>query len=895
MPPYSSVYNSNDTQNGAQYRAPGTAVAGQPMQPSQQGVYGQQQSVPSQQHQQMSQSHPFPTSGGSRQQMYAVPPAVTANGVNYSGGGGVPNPLLGGAPSAPQGGDKTTDLLRSMYQSRPPQQQTQMNSTIQQQGQVMQVNNYRTSPPIQQPPPHSVQNAPIQQQQQQQQHSAYHQNQTHTPINQQLQPQQNRLGSANVVDLTQQPQSNSRMVNGQPQQYGQQSHQVISQQQGPQQQLPQQQQQQQPKQRFHLSPDAKTALREAVLSAIRNPNGIVDPECLKRAMQMGLPEKAILNAAVVARERDKRNREERARIAAGQGGQMAHSQQGQVSHQQRPQGHSSQSQQQHPLSQQGGAVHLSYPQQPPPPPPSNVAPSSAKVQMQHMFPSQPTNNGPIQYNPLDQQNRMYTQQQQQQAARLHQQQQQQQQQSLQRQQQAAQLQRQQQQQQQQQFQAQQMKIAAQRQSQEEAIKRQRQNQYEQEQKRKMYEDERRRQEVEAEKRIAEEEARRNAKIVHRMKVWGRTGFGLVVKGYAKGLPQLQRGQRIGAVIRQSTCGGLSLCSDSESALVGALQRAGKVEEQPKSHPENIQKFVDGIRRHLLKQEPPQIEEPPSSEEDKHRIRLMSISSTLIEPTKIHTSLKRIKKQPPREGKFLDKHIRRARQQTSDALSKRHKELMKAILHHQTEFYKFHRLKKNDCAKVARAIRDQLRKAEVAKEKDVENNEKARIAALRANDMAAYTSLLEDTKNERLKFLLDKTDECMNRISTLLRSRAEEEEEDIKLMGGEGAIKAEFTQESATVGSYYETAHVKNEQVRQPSLLVGGELKEYQLAGLQWLVSLYNNRLNGILADEMGLGKIYQIHLHSLFSSQTFSNTVSVSVIKLHRENDSDHIIDCLPD
>jgi len=28
------------------------------------------------------------------------------------------------------------------------------------------------------------------------------------------------------------------------------------------------------------------------------------------------------------------------------------------------------------------------------------------------------------------------------------------------------------------------------------------------------------------------------------------------------------------------------------------------------------------------------------------------------------------------------------------------------------------------------------------------------------------------------------------------------------------------------------------------------LKEYQLKGLQWMVSLYNNRLNGILADEM---------------------------------------------
>ena len=74
------------------------------------------------------------------------------------------------------------------------------------------------------------------------------------------------------------------------------------------------------------------------------------------------------------------------------------------------------------------------------------------------------------------------------------------------------------------------------------------------------------------------------------------------------------------------------------------------------------------------------------------------------------------------------------------------------------------------------------------------------------------------------------------------------------MGGEGTIQATFTQD-VTGGSYYETAHVKSEQVRQPSILVGGDLKEYQLSGLQWLVSLYNNRLNGILADEMGLGEL----------------------------------------
>lgn len=45
--------------------------------------------------------------------------------------------------------------------------------------------------------------------------------------------------------------------------------------------------------------------------------------------------------------------------------------------------------------------------------------------------------------------------------------------------------------------------------------------------------------------------------------------------------------------------------------------------------------------------------------------------------------------------------------------------------------------------------------------------------------------------------------------------------------------------------------------RQPSLVSGGVMRSYQLEGLEWLTSLYENGLNGILADEMGLGKTIQ--------------------------------------
>lgn len=45
--------------------------------------------------------------------------------------------------------------------------------------------------------------------------------------------------------------------------------------------------------------------------------------------------------------------------------------------------------------------------------------------------------------------------------------------------------------------------------------------------------------------------------------------------------------------------------------------------------------------------------------------------------------------------------------------------------------------------------------------------------------------------------------------------------------------------------------------QQPSLLKNCLLKPYQLEGLNWLITLYENGLNGILADDMGLGKTIQ--------------------------------------
>ena len=68
--------------------------------------------------------------------------------------------------------------------------------------------------------------------------------------------------------------------------------------------------------------------------------------------------------------------------------------------------------------------------------------------------------------------------------------------------------------------------------------------------------------------------------------------------------------------------------------------------------------------------------------------------------------------------------------------------------------------------------------------------------------------------------------------------------------------------TSAIDSYYSVAHRIRERVtKQSVLLIGGVLKPYQIQGLEWLVSLYNNHLNGILADEMGLGKVIRTLAH----------------------------------
>lgn len=46
-------------------------------------------------------------------------------------------------------------------------------------------------------------------------------------------------------------------------------------------------------------------------------------------------------------------------------------------------------------------------------------------------------------------------------------------------------------------------------------------------------------------------------------------------------------------------------------------------------------------------------------------------------------------------------------------------------------------------------------------------------------------------------------------------------------------------------------------MKTPAYIKNGDMRDYQIEGLNWLIALYEQNLSGILADEMGLGKTLQ--------------------------------------
>lgn len=152
---------------------------------------------------------------------------------------------------------------------------------------------------------------------------------------------------------------------------------------------------------------------------------------------------------------------------------------------------------------------------------------------------------------------------------------------------------------------------------------------------------------------------------------------------------------------------------------------------------------------------------------------------------------------------------------------------------------------------------------------------ARINALKNQNFEEYLRLAKETKNSRLTTLLEKTDNIILDLSVKVQEQRSEVDDEAVLDKEELQSLFASVDENDSEGyermirgqkKYMDLVHREKEEVRQPSALQSGSLRNYQLDGLRFFVSLYNNRMNGILADEMGLGKTIQVRAGALAST-----------------------------
>jgi ATP-dependent helicase STH1/SNF2 len=231
-----------------------------------------------------------------------------------------------------------------------------------------------------------------------------------------------------------------------------------------------------------------------------------------------------------------------------------------------------------------------------------------------------------------------------------------------------------------------------------------------------------------------------------------------------------------------------------------------------------------------------------------------------------TIYRRLKKQSMREARLTEKLEKQQRDARETKEKKKHHEFIDAIRKHRTELQEAGMAQRQRLQKLGRTMITTHQNIEKEEQKRIERTAKQRLQALKANDEETYLKLLGQAKDTRITHLLKQTDGFLKQLAASVKAQQRTSIDRYQLV--DEVSEDEPSDDDDDSGAeerpgkkridYYEIAHRNKEEVHeQASILVGGRLKEYQVKGLEWMVSLYNNNLNGILADEMGLGKTIQ--------------------------------------
>ncbi|KAB5558326.1 SNF2-family ATP dependent chromatin remodeling factor like protein [Coniochaeta sp. 2T2.1] len=226
-----------------------------------------------------------------------------------------------------------------------------------------------------------------------------------------------------------------------------------------------------------------------------------------------------------------------------------------------------------------------------------------------------------------------------------------------------------------------------------------------------------------------------------------------------------------------------------------------------------------------------------------------------------SAYRRMKKQTVREARITEKLEKEQRDARKNRERKRHIDFIQAVQTHRSEMSTSAHAQRQKLQRLGRLMSQQHQTIEKEEQKRVERTAKQRLQALKANDEEAYLKLLDQAKDTRITHLLRQTDGFLHQLAASVKAQQRQATERYNPGMEEPEEESEVDEEDEEASrkiDYYAVAHrVKEEVTKQADMLVGGTLKEYQIKGLQWMLSLYNNNLNGILADEMGLGKTIQ--------------------------------------
>ena len=251
---------------------------------------------------------------------------------------------------------------------------------------------------------------------------------------------------------------------------------------------------------------------------------------------------------------------------------------------------------------------------------------------------------------------------------------------------------------------------------------------------------------------------------------------------------------------------------------------------------------------------------------KQRAMRQAISKEMMQSDNLamtanRSQYRRVKKQSLREARITEKLEKQQRDAAESKEKKKHTDFVRSIVQHADDIKKSGHDQRERTRKLGRLMMNTHANIEKEEQKRVERTAKQRLQALKANDEETYLKLLGQAKDSRISHLLKQTDGFLNQLAASVK---DQQRASMNMHGtqniqpSDDEDEGDSEDEGKPAVDYYEVAHrIKEEIKEQSSNLVGGTLKEYQIKGLQWMISLYNNNLNGILADEMGLGKTIQ--------------------------------------